>query len=620
MALNHEPPEDQGSPIKQQIKQQIKHQASQAARKGMKKVGKKAGKAAAKAAAKAIKIMLLVLKKMLIAFLSFIGVPSTFVTLAIVCIVAVLLLISSIFFGEGKELDDDQQKLHDYMMEQITDQVNTDSNIQMNYRVPEGLVSAIIQINEMHKEHEDYYELIDTTVDKLKPTFTYESFETADETKSQTCSSAGQCTESPSTTSTSSVKRLTEVTAWNGKATFTYGEEWGPWQKHTTKNEDGSSSTTWTRSKQAVVTGQKQKEDYTKLDEILDSFGYKMSDKKMVEAFYEASGGIIHYTEWLKNGKVAFDNVGIDIIGVGSNGNIVPGKGVPPQFMPLYLKGQSTFGTPWYYIAAVHSIETQFSTNASTSSAGAFGQTQFMPCTWVGWSYPGCKGSKGNVVMPKETYTSLSVIARYGGYGVDGNGDGKADPWNLDDAIMATAKYLGANGMPSDPKKAFYTYNNANWYVTKAINLGEKFKNEAKEIPVGGGGSSSSSAVVNAGSVLIGKTVYVFGGGRNQGDINAGRFDCSSFVHWAFAQVGIDLGNRGWVSTETLKNLGTPVPVSDMQPGDLVFFDTYKKDGHVGIYAGNGKFLGCQGKTGVAFADMSKGYFQRKFNGRVRRI
>ncbi|MGE7218507.1 C40 family peptidase [Priestia koreensis] len=74
------------------------------------------------------------------------------------------------------------------------------------------------------------------------------------------------------------------------------------------------------------------------------------------------------------------------------------------------------------------------------------------------------------------------------------------------------------------------------------------------------------------------------------------------------------------MSTETLKNLGSPVPVSDMQPGDLVFFDTYKKDGHVGIYAGNGKFLGCQGKTGVAIADMSKGYFQRKFNGRVRRI
>lgn len=57
-----------------------------------------------------------------------------------------------------------------------------------------------------------------------------------------------------------------------------------------------------------------------------------------------------------------------------------------------------------------------------------------------------------------------------------------------------------------------------------------------------------------------------------------------------------------------------------MQPGDLVFFDTYKADGHVGIYVGDGKFIGAQSKTGVAIADMSKGYWQQKFNGRVKRI
>ncbi|UNL87560.1 C40 family peptidase [Priestia koreensis] len=131
---------------------------------------------------------------------------------------------------------------------------------------------------------------------------------------------------------------------------------------------------------------------------------------------------------------------------------------------------------------------------------------------------------------------------------------------------------------------------------------------------------TSHSSVLEAGSTLIGRTVYKFGGGRTKTDINNGLFDCSSFVHWAYAQIGVDLGNRGWVSTETLKNKGRAVAVSDMQPGDLVFFDTYKKDGHVGIYAGNGKFLGCQGKSGVAYADMTKGYFKKKFNGRVRRI
>jgi cell wall-associated NlpC family hydrolase len=43
-----------------------------------------------------------------------------------------------------------------------------------------------------------------------------------------------------------------------------------------------------------------------------------------------------------------------------------------------------------------------------------------------------------------------------------------------------------------------------------------------------------------------------------------------------------------------------------MQPGDLVFFNTYKKDGHVGIYIGNGKFIGSQSSTGVEIAECQK--------------
>lgn len=126
--------------------------------------------------------------------------------------------------------------------------------------------------------------------------------------------------------------------------------------------------------------------------------------------------------------------------------------------------------------------------------------------------------------------------------------------------------------------------------------------------------------VVAVGTTYINNSVYAFGGGRNEIDIAFGRFDCSSYVHWAFDQVGIDLGARTSVTTDTLKHLGETVSIDDVQPGDLVFFDTYKIDGHVGIYSGNGKFIGAQGSTGVAFADMSEGYWKEKFNGRVKRI
>lgn len=130
------------------------------------------------------------------------------------------------------------------------------------------------------------------------------------------------------------------------------------------------------------------------------------------------------------------------------------------------------------------------------------------------------------------------------------------------------------------------------------------------------GTNGNKNTVIKAGYKYIGNSVYVFGGGRNAYDIANGRFDCSGFVHWAFSQAGIKVGSN----TDSLKNSGRQISVKEMQPGDLVFFDTYKKDGHVGIYVGNGKFIGSQSSTGVAIADMSTGYWKQKFNGRVVRI
>ncbi|MEH7331991.1 NlpC/P60 family protein [Neobacillus drentensis] len=128
--------------------------------------------------------------------------------------------------------------------------------------------------------------------------------------------------------------------------------------------------------------------------------------------------------------------------------------------------------------------------------------------------------------------------------------------------------------------------------------------------------TESINTVIHAGEKYIGNSVYVFGGGRNAADIANGRFDCSAFVSWAFAQAGIKVGAH----TDILKNTGTRVPYSDARPGDMVFFDTYKIDGHVGIYLGDGKFIGSQSSTGIAIADLSSGYYAKKFNGRVMRV
>ncbi|MFD2657000.1 NlpC/P60 family protein [Gracilibacillus thailandensis] len=137
--------------------------------------------------------------------------------------------------------------------------------------------------------------------------------------------------------------------------------------------------------------------------------------------------------------------------------------------------------------------------------------------------------------------------------------------------------------------------------------------NSSETVSVSG---STVDIVTSVGKKYIGNSVYVFGGGRSAYDIANGRFDCSGFVSWAFKQAGISLP----ASTSSLSSVGSKVSTSDMQPGDLVFFNTYKTNGHVGIYLGNNKFIGSQNSTGVAIADMGSGYWESKFSGHVRRV
>lgn len=91
-------------------------------------------------------------------------------------------------------------------------------------------------------------------------------------------------------------------------------------------------------------------------------------------------------------------------------------------------------------------------------------------------------------------------------------------------------------------------------------------------------------------------------------------FDCSGYVSWVYNQHGVSLPR----TAAGMGQSGTKVPsLSQAQPGDLVIF---RNGGHVGIYLGNGKFIGSQSSTGVAVADMTSGYWAQNFDGNIRRV
>jgi len=102
----------------------------------------------------------------------------------------------------------------------------------------------------------------------------------------------------------------------------------------------------------------------------------------------------------------------------------------------------------------------------------------------------------------------------------------------------------------------------------------------------GGGGSvpdpggSGNSAVVAIAQRYLG-VPYVYGGASPSG------FDCSGLTMYCYAQVGVGLSH----GATDQQHASTPVPISALQPGDLVFFGNASYSYHVGIYVGGGSMI-----------------------------
>lgn len=131
--------------------------------------------------------------------------------------------------------------------------------------------------------------------------------------------------------------------------------------------------------------------------------------------------------------------------------------------------------------------------------------------------------------------------------------------------------------------------------------------------------NSTIAHVVSIARTYIGKTKYVYGGGRVESERNRNIFDCSSFVKHVFLRAGVDIGGPfSGVTTQTLVKEGKEVPLKNLQVGDLVFAHTNRKYGHVLIYTGNGKVIGC-GESGTK--ENSLAYWQSEYGiDAVRRI
>ncbi len=116
--------------------------------------------------------------------------------------------------------------------------------------------------------------------------------------------------------------------------------------------------------------------------------------------------------------------------------------GLSDVFALQYVEAANRTGTPWQLIAAVHKIESgQRGNTTVASSAGAQGPMQFLPST-------------------------------FRAYAIDGDGDGRAVIYDVDDAIVTAANYLRAGGASNgNYTKALLTYNHSMAYANRVLGI-----------------------------------------------------------------------------------------------------------------------------------------------------
>lgn len=107
--------------------------------------------------------------------------------------------------------------------------------------------------------------------------------------------------------------------------------------------------------------------------------------------------------------------------------------------MELYEKIEAVTQLPWYYIAAVDQYERNIrSSRRDLPKATGLTGIYFPKETWAG------------IINPDKDDTNPKSIALFGGLGVDGNGDGKADSLNDEDVLFTFANYILKFGVDED--------------------------------------------------------------------------------------------------------------------------------------------------------------------------
>ncbi|WAS53124.1 C40 family peptidase [Burkholderia ambifaria] len=176
--------------------------------------------------------------------------------------------------------------------------------------------------------------------------------------------------------------------------------------------------------------------------------------------------------------------------------------------------------------------------------------------------------------------------------------------------LFIGALFAAAPGAFADEVGSF----NQNASNSTQIGSGSSLQQTSAQPSSGGAKSFLAGMAGKAGDVVVGALNMIGVRYRWGGNSPDSGLDCSGFVRYVFQDtLGMSLPRRA----EEMSRVGEKVSMSNLKPGDLVFFNTMRRTfSHVGIYIGDNKFVHSPstGST-IRVDDLDNGYWEKRFTG-----
>ena len=189
--------------------------------------------------------------------------------------------------------------------------------------------------------------------------------------------------------------------------------------------------------------------------------------------------------------------------------------GIPAGMLAAYRRAETNLAASapgcrlgWALVAAIGKVESSHARGGRIDAEGTTTSPILGPRldgSGANAAIPDTDGGAfdGDTVWDRAVGPTQFIPSTWQAYGVDANGDGRADPNNAHDATTATGRYLCAGGLDlSDPGQlhdAVFRYNHSESYVATVLSWARRYASGATATPDATGNATGNAEVRAAG-------------------------------------------------------------------------------------------------------------------------